>query len=185
MIGITYLLVELHDHNFRMIVHVLLWKPFHKCFFHFRRQWNIRTSLIDAFATFLLLSYVKFLSVSADILIPVHTYTLTSSGEMYSKMYLYSDATLEYFGKEHLQYGIVAVVVILVFVISPLLLLCLYPCQCFQRCLNHCRLQCHVLHTFMDAFNGDYKDGTNGTHDCRYFAAVYLLVRSAHLPSLQ
>ena len=31
----------------------------------------------------------------------------------------------------------------------------------------------------MDAFQGCYKDGTNGTRDCRYFAALYLLVRIA------
>ena len=36
-----------------------------------------------------------------------------------------------------------------------------------------------ALHTFMDAFQGCYKDGTNGTRDCRYFAAVYLITRVA------
>ena len=29
----------------------------------------------------------------------------------------------------------------------------------------------------MDAFQGCYKDGTDGTRDCRYFAALQLLVR--------
>ena len=42
----TYLLVELHDHNFKIIV--WLWKPFHKCFARLRREWNIKMSLIDA-----------------------------------------------------------------------------------------------------------------------------------------
>ena len=31
----------------------------------------------------------------------------------------------------------------------------------------------------MDAFQGCYKDGTDGTRDCRYFAAVYPLFRIA------
>ena len=29
----------------------------------------------------------------------------------------------------------------------------------------------------MDAFQGCYKNGTNGTWDCRYFSVVYILVR--------
>ena len=29
----------------------------------------------------------------------------------------------------------------------------------------------------MDAFQGCYKDGTNGTYDCRYFAASYIILR--------
>ena len=29
----------------------------------------------------------------------------------------------------------------------------------------------------MDAFQGCYKDGTNGTRDCRYFGALYLIIR--------
>ena len=36
----------------------------------------------------------------------------------------------------------------------------------------------------MDTFRGSFKDGTNGTRDCRYFAAVYLIVRVALYISL-
>jgi len=35
----------------------------------------------------------------------------------------------------------------------------------------------HALHIFIDSFQGCYKDGTNGTRDCRYFAGVYLTTR--------
>ena len=95
LIVATYVLVELHDHDFRIIV--WLWKPFHYCFACYRRQWDIRTSLIDTFATFFLLSYVKFLSVSFDLLIPVSLYNV--KGETISDRYLYYDGTIEYFGK--------------------------------------------------------------------------------------
>ena len=173
LIAVTYLLVEMHDYNFRIFV--WLWKPFHRCFTCFRRVWDIKASLIDAFATFILLSYVKFLSVSFDLLVPVHIFNV--SGDSLSKRYLFYDGTMEYFGKEHLPYGILALVVLLVFNLLPLLLLCLYPCKCFQRCLNRCRLQCQALHIFMDALQGHYKDGTHGTRDCRWFAALYLIFR--------
>ena len=35
----------------------------------------------------------------------------------------------------------------------------------------------HPLHAFMDVFQGCYKNGTDGTRDCRYFAALNLVLR--------
>ena len=147
LIVITYTLVELHDRNIRIVV--LLWKPFHRCFSRFRRQWNIRTSLIDAFATFILLSCVKFLSVTFDLLAPIRLFN--SYGESLDQYRLYYDSTVELFDKQHLPYGLIAVVISSLLV-SLLLLLCLYPCTCFQRCLNCCGLRVQALHTFMDSF---------------------------------
>ena len=66
---------------------------------------------------------------------------------------------------------------LLIFILSPLLLLCLYSCQCFQKCLSKFGWRCHILHIFMDSFQGCYKNGTNGTRDCRYFASVYVFMR--------
>ena len=61
---------------------------------------------------------------------------------------------------------------------SHLLLLLLYPMRSFQRCLGYCtRIRWHFLHTFADAFQGGYKNGTSGTWDYRYFAGLYLLLR--------
>ena len=172
LIIVTYVLIELHAHNVRIIVWI--WKPFHPCFARFRQQWDIRTSVIDAFATFLLLSNIKLLSVSFDLLTPTYVYNMNGS---VVGIYLYYDASIEYFGKKHLPYAIFALFVVLVFIIFPLLLLLLYPMRYFQRCLGCCRVRWHALHIFIDAFLGCYKDGTNGTRDCRYFAGVYLLVR--------
>ena len=169
---ITYSLVELHNRNCKLVV--CLWKPFHICFARFQRQWNIQTSLIQAFVSFLLLSSIKFLSVSFDFLVPVHIYNIQGKS---LEPYLYIDGTVEYFGKQHLPYTILAIVVLSIFIILPLLLLCLYPCICFQKILNACKLRCQALHIFMDAFQGCYKNGTDGTRDCRYFSAMYLLMR--------
>ena len=173
LIAVAYTLVVLHDSDFRLVV--WLWKPFHACLSWFRRHWNIRTSLIDAFATFLLLSYVKFLFVSLDLLVPTALYK--EDGKTLDTLYLYYNGTVELFGSEHRPYAIVAILVLSVFGILPLLLLCLYPCRCFQKCLNCCGLQCFALHVFMDAFQGCYKDGTGNTRDCRYFSAIFMMVR--------
>ena len=49
LISITYCLVRLHD---RYIVISRLWLPVYRCCSTFRRKWNIRESLVNAFATF-------------------------------------------------------------------------------------------------------------------------------------
>ena len=175
LLGVVYVFVEFHDHGCRLIL--CLWKPFHRCFSCFRRQWDIRTSLVDALATFLLLSYIKLLSVSIDLLAATTVYDI--HGETLPKLYLYYDGSTEYFGREHLPLGITALLVLLMFIVLPFLLLCLYPCHCFQRGLNKLGLRCATLHIFMDSFQGCYKNGTSGTRDCRYFAGLYLLIRIA------
>ena len=174
LIILTYTLVTLHYHNCRLVV--WLWRPFLRCCIRFQRQWDIRNSLVDAFATFLLLSYVKFLSISFDILIPT---TLWDSTGQKQQTVFYYNGTVEYCSEEHLPYAILAVTVLLMFTLLPILLLCLYPCRCFQRFLNSCHLRSQALHMFMDTFQGHYKDGTNGTRDCRCFASIFLITRIA------
>ncbi len=173
LIVITYFLVILHDNNVRVILWI--WKPFHYCSVHFRRNWNIKSSLVHSFATFIMLSYIKFLDVSINLLIPVHVFNI--HGESVG-LYLLYDTAVNYFSKQHLPYAFLAFGALLTFNIFPVLLLGLYPCQCFQKCLNCCRLgRCQALHIFMDAFQGCCKDGTNGTKDCRWYVALHLWVR--------
>ena len=64
------------------------------------------------------------------------------------------------------------------FNLAPFLLLFLYPCRCFQSCLNCCRLNSQVLRTFMDAFQGCYKFEP---YDCQYFSSFYLFLGIAIL----
>ena len=170
VIVVAYFIIELYEREYRFIR--WLWRPFQRCCVNLRRQWDIRTSIIDVFATFLFLSIVKFISTSYDILMPTIPYN--QHGQQLNTVFLYYNPTVEYFGKEHLPYAILALCILLLVLIFPLVLLMLYPCQWFQRCLTHCHLHSHVLRTFMDAFQGSLKDGTNGTRDCRHFSAVYL-----------
>ena len=169
LIIITYVLVKLHN---RYSVFVRMWRPFYWCFARIRREWDISKSLIGAFATFLLLSYVKILYVSSDLLAPNILYDVT--GSRYPKLYLIYDGTYELFGKEHLPYALLAITMVTVFNIVPLVLLALYPCRCFQRCLNHCCPKRELFRTFAETFHGCFK---LKPHDCRYFAALYLLLR--------
>ena len=165
----VYLLIELHARDFWPIVQ--LWRPFQRCC---GNRWDIRSSIINAFATFLLLTYTRLLSVSFDFLAPIYIFDAHGNKR---GLFLYYDGSVEYFGKEHLPYAILAVIVTLFLIIFPLLLFILYPMRCFQECLTYFNLRCHALRIFMDAFQGCYKDGTDGTRDCRYFAVVQPLCK--------
>ena len=169
---ISYQLISLYDKNYRIVI--IICKPFQLLFSLFQRNWDIRTSVIDAYATFFLLSFIKFLNVTHDFLAPTKVYHLHGDHYNYSWA-LYYAGDIEYFGKEHLPYGILAITVSCVFVILPTVTLALYPFTFFQKFLNLFPFRWYILHTFMDSFQGCYKDGTQpGTRDCRWFAAVYL-----------
>ena len=165
LIFITYVLITVYDKQCRLLLYI--WKPCKICFHRYRKTWNVRTSLIEIFATFIFLSSVKILGVSFQIL--SFTVTHDVEGKVIGKYYFSYDGTIEY-----LPFAALALTVSFTFVLLPLLLLTFYPCGCFQRCLNNCGGRCQPLHAFMDAFQGCYR-----THpgDLRSFSAFYLLLR--------
>ena len=171
---VIYLCIEMHDNGVKVVIFV--WRPFHVCFARFRRRWNPKGSVINAFATFLLLSYSKLLTVSYNLLDASILHN--NRGERVGPAVLFFDASVVYFSRHHLPFAVLAISVLLVFVLFPLLILLLYPMRSFQRRLGYCtRRRWQFLHTFTDAFQGCYKNGTNGTRDYRYFAGLYLFFR--------
>ena len=171
LVVITYILIELHARGCRLVL--CLWRPFHRCCVRFTRIMDIRSSIIKAFVTFLLLSYVKLLNSSIDMLLPTNVYNVQLNTFTF---YVYYDASYKYFGKEHLPYAIMSILFFFVFILSPLVLLLVYPTRCFQKYCCGSRNQ--LLRTFVETFQGHYKDGTQPqTRDCRWFAAVYFLGR--------
>ena len=117
LILLSYFLISLYDNNLYCMV--CLWRPFQKLFSLFKRNWDVRTSVIDSFATFFLLSYVKIVSVSCDLLIYTNVYHL--SGDMSRRLYF--DPSLPYMGKRHLPYAILAILLLTVFILFPTLIL--------------------------------------------------------------
>ena len=174
LIFVSYILIELYNHDIGCIAY--MWRPFYRAFSIFQGNWDVRTSVIDSFSTFFLLSYVKVLSVSSDLLMFTHTYSLDGV----TSTRLYYDPTLPYFRGKHLPYALLATFFLTLFVIIPSLILILYPFQFFQKCLSYFPVHWHFLHAFVDSFQGCYKDGTEpGTFDCRWFALIGLLIRPA------
>ena len=166
-----YSVVKLHDRGNR--VFVMLWKPFHILLSRFRQKLNLKSSLIDTFATFILLSYIKIGITAFYILTPTQLWSPDGSYEWV----VYFEPSIVYFGPSHIAYAIITLILSFMILVVPVILLFLYPYHWFQRCLNRFHLRSLALNTFVDAFQGCYKDGTNGTRDCRYFAALQLLLR--------
>ena len=176
---ITYFLITLYDNNYRVVT--IMWTPFRKLLSIFKRNWNVRTSLIDAFVTFFFLSNVKFLSVSSDLLQGVKIYKLYPDHYNYT-LGLFYTADVKYLSRdEHLPYAILAIVSLFFFVFVPTLILTLYPFSLFQKFLNLFPFRWYILHTFVDSFCGCYKNGTQpGTRDYRWFSSAFLIIRLGH-----
>ena len=152
-----------------------MWKPFHKLFILFRKSWDVRTSVIDSFSTFFLLSYIKIINATTDLLVTTEIYQLGSNTSTFG---LYYSPSVAYLGVEQHPYAIMPIVVLKFFVIIPTIILLLYPFHFFQKFLSIFPINWHFLHAFLDSFQGCYKDGTEpGTFDCRWFSVLDLVVR--------
>ena len=84
-------------------------------------------------------------------------YPFTSPNKDGSGWYVYYDASYQYFNNDNLPYAIMSITLFLVFGLCPLILLIAYPMSCFQK---RCYGNSYTLRTFVDAFQGHYKDGT-------------------------
>ena len=171
LVAITYWLVSLYGRNCTAVVY--LWRPLHRILRPISRDLDIKSTLIESFSTLYLLSVVKIQSVSLDLLLPTPLYY--ADGEQSSHYYVYLAGDTQYFSLSgHLPYALLALVLSVVLVVIPTLLLFLYPCQ---RILNKAKCNSLVLRTYMDVFQGHYKDGTDNSKDFRYFAGIFLVAR--------
>jgi len=64
-----------------------------------------------------------------------------------------------------------------VLVFFPTILLILYPQNCSEGVSHVVDFAGGTLCTFVESFHGQYKDGTNGTHDFRMVSASFLILR--------
>ena len=173
LVAITYSLISLYGRNCKVVV--LLWKPLRRVLRPLFRDLDVKATLIESFSTLYLLSVVKIQSVSLDLLVPTPLYY--ADGSQDSSYFLYLAPDVVYFGHAHLPYALVALVLSVALVVIPTLLLFLYPCQCFQRFLNKIKCNPQALRTYMDVFQGHYKDGTDNSKDFRSFSGVFLVIR--------
>ena len=165
---LTYSIIELHSRDSKAIVfiHNQLNTMFRKLFV----SWHSEKSLIQAFATLFLLSFMKFLAIGTD---PFLLASVTNmSGNVVAHV-SYIDPTITFFSHQHLTIVVISGTVLAFILLPPILLLTFYPTKCFRKVSK--RLKPRWLLTikiFTDTFHGSYKDGTNGTRDYRPVAGL-------------
>ena len=170
-----YFTIELHDRG--CCLFVWMWRPFNKCLVRFRRSWDIKGSIINAFATLYVLSFTKVVSTSVRLM---QTTAILIACGTYHWTNLYYDASCNLFHKCHLPYAIITLTVSITVIILPSLFIFLYPCKLLHKfeCFKCCKLRLALLpHEVAKIFYHSSKDGTDGTLDCRWFAGIYLLIR--------
>ncbi len=151
----------------------LLWKPFHPLRYRFKKVFNIRGSVINAFATFFCLSYFKILMTSFDIGSKTTIiYSSISSAQQQHRLYFNSSIPFEDEG--NIPYFVLAFIMTTVFCVLPLLVLLTCPTK-NKRCACLCR--CNFLCEVLKIFQNQYKDGSNGTSDYRSFSGLFFAFR--------
>ena len=178
LIGITYVMVQLYDHNFKLLVWP--WKLLSVIMKPLRRRWNVKTSLVDVFASFIYLSSTRLLLTSINFLIPIRIFTYQHGPDRHMQLtiayHFFYAPSVEYFDMNHLPFALMAIFLSFLFFVLPMILLFVYPFTWFQQILNKIGLNSLTLRTFVEVFQGHFKDGTNNTRDYRYFSGCILLV---------
>ena len=166
---LTYIIVQKFSYVSYLSDHL------NKCLHLFIKEGNTGSSLIEAFATFILLSYVKILNVTFNILIPTYLYNMSGT---YGHPRVYNDPNTEYLSTQHLPYFVLAIAMSFVFNFLPFLLICAYPCASFQKCLNWTGMRHPILFVFMDALLGCYKHKPSHLHSS---PVIYLMAQFTNL----
>lgn len=175
LILIASVILYLYDRNTKFIV--CIFRPLHRVSARVLRRLNFKNSIMDAFATFIILSYVKFVVISSFILYPVHILGKDSSLK-YLAVYKYGN--VHYVSLQYAPFLIIAAIVLILCVLGPILLI-LYSIKPYYSFLERYHLRFLLpgekMHHFLTSFHHCYKDGSQDEHDRRYFAAIYFLLR--------
>ena len=191
-IVVTYSWIKCYNNGYRLVVYIT--RPVHQLLARFWQKFKIQPSLIDTYAGLMLLSYMHFLATSVKLL--KFTFVLNGSiDDLYDYYYnyrkarnytlaFYYDANLSYFGWPHAACGVLAILFLLVFVVTPTIFLLFYHLKSFQRFLTRCKLDRPGLHALVDAYQGCFKNIATDGSERRYFAGLYLLFRFCYVTFL-
>ena len=180
LIGITWLLIKLHTNGCKVVV--WMWKKLDKVILkHIKIQRNSGRTVIDAFATFFLLSFAK-LSVSfLAPLLPltlteVNSYNISKSQTIHSFVDIHSRT--HYASGANLAGVVVSSGIFLFALLPPVFIIALYPIRTFRNLMFKCRHRRFIctLNFFVDKYHSCYKDGLDGGKDMRSFASAYFFI---------
>ena len=178
LITITWICIKLHSRDYKIVVWP--WQLLNRVFFkHINVKWNSSRTIVDAFATFFLLSFSKVTLILLLPLYPLRIYNLNNVDLSSSvTTHSFTDPSVDFISKEHLPFVSVSIVIFLFTVLLPVVLLALYPIQAFRSLLFKCLPKRSIgpLNIFVEKFYSCYRDGLDGGRDMRSLASLYFFV---------
>lgn len=176
---LTYIGTELHARDFKPIV--VLWRPFHKMYVKFYTTWNPNTSMIQAFSSLFFLSYAKLLFLISEPYLS--SVVANAEGKVREQWILYIDPTFPFGSKEHLYIISFSAFIAIFLFLPPFILLIIYPTSLYKKLSVRLKPRWKIaIKSYVETFQGCYKDGTNGTRDYRalsgYVLALVVLLLS-------
>ena len=174
LIGITWTCIELHSRNSKPLTWI--WSRIKKFCYFKRRQADSKSTIIDVFATFFLLSYTKLLFTSLYFLIFIRVERNGSTFRVASGL----DPATDYFSKDHAPFAVLAILILIGPVLIPVIILSFYPVRAFRSFLEKCKISGHsraALNLFVEKFYSCYRDGLDGGKDLRSFVCLPFLLR--------
>ena len=178
LITITWICIKLHSRDYKIVTWP--WQLLNRLIFkHLNVTWNSGRTVIDAFATFFLLSFSK---ITLMLLFPlgplaIHSLNIVDLSPKVT-IHSYTEPSVNFVSKEHLPFAAVSIVLFLFGVLPPVVLIALYPIQAFRSLLFRCLPKRSIgpLNIFVEKFYSCYRDGLNGGRDMRSLASLYFIV---------
>ena len=147
---------------------------------------SIRNSIIHAFSTFTMLSIFSTLCKAYAIL---QTSTVMDISGNVRGSVLQLDPTIKMWSFKHYPYMVTSLSLVFFLVICPGLFLIVYPTRLYRALSQGLSTRKQLaLNIFAETINCGFKDGLNGTRDCRLipgimiFCAVIFVVLMSVLP---
>ena len=135
----NWICIKLHSRDYKIVT--WLWQLLNRLIFkHLNVTWNSGRTVIDAFATFFLLSFSKMTLMLLFPLGPLAIHSLYIV-DLSPKVTIqsYTEPSVNFVSKEHLPFAAIFIVLFLFGALPPVVLITLYPIQVFRslrfRCL--------------------------------------------------
>ena len=174
LVFFTFILVYLYRRKFRFVV--ILWFPFQRVFRLLKiNTWRSDAVVVNMLSSFCILTYSKFIFLSANLVKAVPVYHMSNNSIQLPKN-LFLQPSVLYFSKAHLPYALLVVVMTAFIVILPVFLI-IYPSTCFQNCLKDRKSIAKYIRMFAANFQRCYKNRFLDNRDFRYFAGFYFILR--------
>ena len=173
LIAITWCFIQLKSRNYKPLTWI--WYLVKRCQC-VRNQIEPKKTIIDVFATFLLLSYTKLAYTSLYFLLYVR---IEKNNEPFQLVALV-DPSIGYFSKSHAPFAAIAIIILFGPITLPVLLLTFYPIRAFRSLLEKCKISGHsraALNQFVEKYHSCYRDGLEGGKDMRSFVLLPFLLR--------